>query len=243
MKVVGVAIGLLLLLVVGVFAYFSYNTNAIVKSAIETVGTQYLGAPVRVKSVEISVQEGTGTLTELEIGNPPGFDGPYAFRAARVSVSLDAAASKPTLVVLKRVTIDGARAAAIANSPNETNFRALAAGASGTGGSDGPSASAVKLIIDQFDMANTQAAVSSPLLPRALEVNVPDVHLKDIGRSSGGASAGEVAQQILTPIAKAVSRSLTEAGMKNLGVDSDQMKSDAAKKLNDALQKLGHPRT
>ena len=243
MKVVGVAIGLLLLLVVGVFAYFAYNTNAIVKSAIETVGTQYLGAPVRVKSVEISVQEGTGTLTELEIGNPPGFDGPYAFRAARVSVSLDAAASKPALVVLKRVTIDGARAAAIAKSPKETNFRALSAGASGTGGSDGASASAVKLIIDQFDMTNTQAAVSSPLLPRALEVNVPDVHLTDIGRSSGGASAGEVAQQILTPITKAVSRSLTEAGMKNLGVDSEQMKSDAAKKLNDALQKLGHPRT
>jgi hypothetical protein len=66
MKVLGAALLLLLLLVVGVFVYVGYNNSSIVKNAVETLGTQYLGAPVSVKEVEIALQggarhaEGTG---------------------------------------------------------------------------------------------------------------------------------------------------------------------------------------
>ena len=125
MKVIGVAIGLVLLLVIGVFVYVAYNTNSIVKNAIETIGPQYLGAPVRVKDVDISLQDGRGTLTNLEVGNPPGYEGPYAVRVGTVSVTLDVAHSTSGLVVLKRVTIDGARVAAVAKSAKETNLRTL----------------------------------------------------------------------------------------------------------------------
>jgi len=104
------------------------------------------------------------------------------------------------------------------------------------------SPSPIKLIIDQFDLTNTQAAVSSPLLARAAEVNVPDVHLKDIGRASGGVGVGAVLDQVLAPITKAVTRSLTEAGMQGLGVDPNQLKSEAAKRMNDVLGSFGHPR-
>jgi len=237
MKVIGVAIGLVLLLVIGVFVYVGYNTNSIVKNAIETIGPQYLGAPVRVKDVDISLSEGRGTLTDLEIGNPPGFEGPYALRVGTVSMTLDVANSSTGLVVLKPVKIDGARVAAIAKSAKDTNFQALSANVPASN-----SPSPIKLIIDQFDLTNTQAAVSSPLLARAAEVNVPDVHLKDIGRASGGVSVGAVLDQVLAPITKAVTRSLTEAGMQGLGVDPNQLKSEAAKRMNDVLGSFGHPR-
>jgi hypothetical protein len=237
MKVIGVAIGLVLLLVIGVFVYVAYNTNSIVKNAIETIGPQYLDAPVRVKDVDISLQDGRGTLTNLEVGNPAGYEGPYAVRVGTVSVTLDVAHSTSGLVVLKRVTIDGARVAAIAKSAKETNLRTLSSNVPAS-----KSSSPIKLIIDELDVTNTQAAVSSPLLSRALEVNVPDVHLKDIGRSTGGADVGTVINQVLAPITKAVTRSLSEAGLQSLGVDPNQLKSDAARRMNDALQSLGHPR-
>ena len=237
MKVIGVAIGLVLLLVIGVFVYVAYNTNSIVKNAIETIGPQYLDAPVRVKDVDISLQDGRGTLTNLEVGNPAGYEGPYAVRVGTVSVTLDVAHSTSGLVVLKRVTIDGARVAAIAKSAKETNLRTLSSNVPSS-----KNASPIKLIIDELDVTNTQAAVSSPLLSRALEVNVPDVHLKDIGRSTGGADVGTVINQVLAPITKAVARSLSEAGLQSLGVDPNQLKSDAAQRMNDALQSLGHPR-
>ncbi len=237
MKVIGIAIGLLLLLVIGVFVYVAYNTNSIVKNAIETIGPQYLGAPVRVKDVDISLQDGRGRLTNLEVGNPPGYEGPYAVRVGTVSVTLDVAHSTSELIVLKRVTIDGARVAAIAKSAKETNLRTLSSNVPSS-----KNASPIKLIIDELDLTNTQAAVSSPLLAKALEVNVPDVHLKDIGRSTGGADIGTVIDQVLAPITKSVSRSLSEAGLKSLGVDPNQLKSDAVQRMNDALQSFGHPR-
>lgn len=236
MKVLGVALLLLLLLVVGVFVYVGYNTNAIVKNAIETIGTQYLGAPVNVKEVEIALQEGRGTLKELEIGNPPGYAGAYAMRFGTVSVEIDPAQSTGELIVLKRITIDGARAAAIANTPQETNFRALSSNIPTSSGD-----SKVKLIVDKLDLTNTQAILSSPLLPRAYEVNVPDVHLTDLGRSSNGVDAATVVAQVLEPITKAVTRKMTDAARKGLGVDPNQFESEAVQRMRDTLKSLGHP--
>jgi hypothetical protein len=46
----------MLLLAVGVFVYVGHNTNSIVENAIETIGAQYLGAPVKVKDVEIALR-------------------------------------------------------------------------------------------------------------------------------------------------------------------------------------------
>jgi hypothetical protein len=235
-KVIGVAVFVLLVLVVGAFVYVGYNTNSIVKRAIEAIGTQYLGAPVRVKQVEITLQDGRGTLTDLEIGNPAGYDGAYALRIATVAIELDVAHSTTELVVLKRVTIDGARVAAIARSPNDTNFRALSNNVPASGES-----SRIKLIIDRLDLTNTHAAVSSPLLTQSLEVTVPDVHLKDIGRSAGGVDAGTVIAQVLAPITKAITRSMSEAGMKGLGLDPTQLKSEATRRMDETLRSLGHP--
>ncbi len=237
MKVLGVAIGLALLLAIGIFVYVAFNTNSIVKNAIETIGPQYLGAPVRVKAVDISLQEGRGTLTNLDVGNPAGYEGPYAVRVGTISVTLDVANSSSGLVVLKRVVIDGARVAAIAKSAKQTNLQALSSNVPASNNT-----SPVKLIIDQLDLTNTQAAVSSPLLSRPIGVNVPDVHLKDIGRSTGGADVGEVIDRVLAPITKSVSRSLSEAGLQSLGVDPNRIKSQATERLNETLQSLGHPR-
>ncbi len=236
MKVLGVALLLLLLLVVGVFVYVGYNTNSIVKNAIETIGTQYLGAPVNVKEVEIALQEGRGTLKDLEIGNPPGYAGAYAMRLGTVSVEIDPAQSTRELIVLKRITIDGARAAAIANTPQETNFRALSSNIPTSGGD-----SKIKLIVDKLDVTNTQATLSSPLLPRAFEVNVPDVHQTDIGRSTNGVDAATVVAQVLEPITKAVTRKMTDAARKGPGVDTNQFESEAAQRMRDTLKSLGHP--
>jgi len=235
MKVIGAIVAILLLIVIGIFVYVGYNTNAIVKNAIETIGSTYLGAPVRVGKVDISLADGKGTLTELEVGNPPGYAGAYALRVGTVSVGLDVADTTSRLIVLKQLTIDGTRVAAVANTPKDTNLKALAANVPSSN-----SPSPLKLIVDKLDVTHTQATVSSPLVAKSFNANVPDVHLKDVGRSSGGAALGDVIGQVLAPIVSAVAQSVAQQGMKELGVDSDRLKSDAEKKALDALQGLGH---
>ena len=216
MKVIGVVVAILLVIVIGIFVYVGYNTNAIVKTAIETLGTQYLGAPVSVGKVDISLADGHGTLNELEVGNPPGYTGAYALRIGTITVGFDVANSTSQLIVMKQLTIDGTRVAAVANTPKDTNLKALS--------------------------ANIPASKSpSPLVAKSFNANVPDVHLKDVGRATGGAAVGAVIEQVLQPIVAAIAQSVSQQGMKELGVDSDQLKSNAEKKVLDALQGLGHP--
>jgi hypothetical protein len=234
MKVIGAVVGVLLLIVVGVFVYLALNTNSIVKNAIEKIGSQYLGAPVRVGAVDISLKDGRGTLKDLEIGNPPGYAGPYAVRVGLVSMTVDVAGSNAALIVLKTVAVDGAQVAAIAKSKEDTNLGALARNVPA---SDSP---APKLIIDRLDLTNTRASVESPLVPQALDVDVPDVHLTQIGRASGGADVGQVIEEILAPITRSITAQLRTAALQHL-VDPRKLTSAAQRRMQDTLRSLGHP--
>lgn len=236
MKIIGAAVAVLLLIVVGVFAYVALNTNSIVKDAIESIGSEHLGAPVRVGSVDISLQDGRGTLKDLTIGNPPGYAGAYALRAGVVSMTVDVASSNAGLIVLKAVAVDGAQVAAVAKTTLDTNVNALARNVPE---SDSP---APKLIIDRLDLTHTQATVASPFVPQALAVTVPDVHLTKIGRASGGADVDQVIQQILAPITRAIGAQLSTAAMQRLGVDPKKLGSDAQQRMQDTLRSLGHPK-
>ena len=202
---------------------------------IETIGTQYLGAPVKVKQVEIALQEGRGTLKELEIGNPPGYTGAYAMRFGTVGGNGSDAIERRT----DRSEADHDRWRSRRCNRQYAERHELPRAVVECSGVEWRIDD--QLIVDKLDVTNTQASVSSPLLTRALEVNVPDEHLTDIGRSSNGVDVGTVIAQVLAPITKAVTRSMTEAGMKELGVDPNRLKSDAAQRMRDTLQSLGHP--
>ncbi len=101
---------------------------------------------------------------------------------------------------------------------------------------------APKLIIDRLDLTNTQTSVESPYVSKALDVNVPDVHLTQVGRASGGASVNQVVQQILAPITRSIAVSLSTAAMQRFGVDTKKPTSDALQRMQDTLRSLGHPK-
>ena len=51
-----------------------------------------------------------------------------------------------------------------------------------------------------------------------LALDIPDVHLTDIGRKSNGVTAAELAQQFLKPISDAATRAAVEEGLELEGV-------------------------
>lgn len=236
LKVIAIIVVLLVLVVIGVGVYVVYNTNRLVDAGIETVGTRYLGAPVVVDAVDVSLSEGRATLTGLEIGNPPGYEGDYAMRLATVSVTLDPVASNAQHLALKRVAIDGAELAAVLNGPRDTNFQALIDNldkADGGTSDGGAGASTMKLTIEALDFTGAQTSIAAPLVGKQANARIPDIHLKDVG--SGGATVAEVLRQILTPIARSV---LQEAAEQQLGEGTLRGKVDEAM---ERLRALGHP--
>ena len=100
-------------------------------------------------------------LTELEIGNPPGYNGAYAPRVGAISVGDGCHAVDPG-ADRAEARDDRRRALPLRShrtTPTSVRCRRMLPASNGS--------STVKLIIDKLDMTNTQASVSSPLLSRA----------------------------------------------------------------------------
>jgi len=213
MKAIGwvIAIAAVLIVVIGVVLVMSSGT--LLGRAIETYGSQYLGAPVRVGDANVSLADGTAAIDSLVIGNPPGFDGPPAFRLDNVTMTLNMDELSSELIALEQVTVTGANVAALVRG-RESNLGAIMAHLNEQiGTAEQPEAeSEVKLIIDHFEFLNAQASVESDVLGQAA-VEVPDVVLDDIGRQSNGATIGQVLKQVLEPVVRAVTRRMAEQGV------------------------------
>lgn len=236
MKTVGIIVGVLLIVVVGVVVYIAQNVNSLVEGAIEDLGSQALGTTVRVASVDISLTEGRGTIKGLEIANPKGYDGPYLMQLDEITVALNLDELSTETVVLDTVLIDGARIAAIVKGKDDSNLQTLmdnldtgsSAAEADAGGTE------TTVIIDQLDFTNAQASVDVVLLDQHMEIDLPDIHLSGVGRKEGGATAGEVAGQLLKPITEAVVREVIKRGL-----GGEDLEGSLKDKLFDKLKGFG----
>jgi hypothetical protein len=240
MKALGWIVGIVVLLLVAVGVYVVMNSSALLGRAIESYGSRYLGAPVAVGGVDVSLREGSAGIRSLEVGNPQPFSGPPALRLAGISVSLDPAQVSSELIVLKNVTVDGAQVAALVRG-RESNLQRLmdnleastraAARAEETGVQ-----SEVKLVIERFSFTNASATVDSDLFG-GTAVTIPDIHLSDIGRQSNGATIGQVLQQVMQPIVRAVTREMVNRGVDLEGV-REQSEQRVRERIGTGLESL-----
>ena len=241
MKVVLWIVLVLVLVIAGVGAYVVLNSGNLIKTAIEEIGPDYLGADVNVENVDISLTEGSGAIRGFQLGNPSGFSGPHAMRLNEAKVVLDPNQISSDLVVLKQVNIDGADLLAIAQG-KETNFQKLldnitaATGGDSSGQTtqDSGDAAATKFIVEQFSFTNAKVALQSDVLG-AMDLTIPDIRLSDIGRKTNGATAAEVARELLNPITSAISTAAVRQGL-----DLDGVKANVEQKIKDKIgEKLG----
>jgi hypothetical protein len=233
-KVIGWLVGLVVLTVIGAGAYIVMNSSSLIKTAVETLGPKYLGVPVSLGSAEISLTDGSGTLTDLVIGNPAGFVGPHSMRIGRVTLALDPAQISGQLVVVKDLSIDGAEIAIIAKG-TQTNLQTIMDNLD-SGESSEPTplddgSSEMKMIIDKFAFTNATTSLSSDLVGNKT-VDLPDINLAGIGRKSSGVTVEEAITQLLRPIIK----SSTDAAIRE-GIDVDGMKESAMEKVNESIGK------
>jgi AsmA-like protein len=233
MKALGWIFALIVLLVVGVVAFVALNSGNLVKRGIEEFGPQYLGVDVRVNEVNLALTEGSAQVKGLHIGNPPGFAGSHLMKLDEIKVVLDTNQISEQLVVMKQITIDGADLAAIAKG-QRTNFQALldkleSAGGTGAESSADSTGREMKFIVEQFSFTNAKASMTSDVLGE-LQLDLPDIRLKDIGRKGNGVTAAELAQQVLKPIVEAVSKAAVSKGL-----DIDGVKANVEQKVRDKI--------
>jgi uncharacterized protein involved in outer membrane biogenesis len=228
---------LIVVIAVGVY-WFASNLDSLIKTAIETYGSEITKTEVTLDKVEISPTSGAGSLSGLKMGNPAGFKSDSAFNLGQVSVALDTSSLGSDTIVIKEIVI-AAPAVTYEIGANGSNIDAIRknvesyTGAAGSGGSSsgGANEGEIKMVIENLYIRDGKVNVSATALGgKSLGAPLPTIHLKDIGKDSGGATPGEVADKVI----KAVSKGATKAvGTLNL----DKVLGGATGVAKDAMEK------
>ena len=175
------------------------NLDSVVRRAIVHYGGQMTQASVAVDKVRISGADGAGAIHGLQLGNPRGFTAPYAFKVSEIAVTVDVATLLDDVIVIRRIVIDSPDVI-YEQAGNTTNFdalqrniaQALNGGAPATAPSGKP---ARKLIVDELVIRRANAQAAAPfLVNQRVNVRLPDIVLKNVGRKEGGVTPARLGQ-------------------------------------------------
>ncbi|MDG2035350.1 MAG: hypothetical protein P8J42_01895, partial [Pseudomonadales bacterium] len=102
-------IGFLVVILIIVAVVVANNIGGIVKEGINDHAESIVGVPVSVSDVEVSFLDGTAAISGLHVANPEGFSQPNAFELGRINVKLDMLSLIRPVVVIDRISIEGAK--------------------------------------------------------------------------------------------------------------------------------------
>lgn len=219
----GGAAAVVLALVVGIAVFVFSSLDSLVKTAIEKVGSEVAGVPVTVSEVKISLSDGKASIKGLAVGNPKGFTTPKAMSFGEIAVAIDTGSVTGNPVVIKDITVASPEIT-VELGEKGSNLDVIQANIAGKGGKSGGEASSSsssggeekKLIIDRLALTNGTVRLATALPDVQSSAKLGDIVLTGIGRKSGGASASEVAEQLLDAVAKGAVKSAKNLGVGNL---------------------------
>jgi hypothetical protein len=242
-KVITILFVLLIILVLaGVTAAFFLGS--IVKKGVETVGPQVAKVEVKLDSAALSLLSGSATLKGLLVGNPPGFDSPSAIKVGEISVGLeprsvfsDKIVVHSISVIAPEITLHGLR------GDNLNKILQNIQASTGGGGSvqkqpGGPAGPGKKMQVDDLIIKDGKVNLVLPMVGAAA-LALPEIHLTNVGKDSGGVTAPELSARVMKAILDAASAAAASAGADPAKLLQGGTK-DGTKQLDKALKGVGN---
>ena len=203
------------LVIAAVAAYFVLQNplGRLVKMAIEEFGPEMTQAAVKVSKVEISATDGRGDLSGLVLGNPRGFKSDYALKAGTVEIELEPASLAKDVIVIRKILIDAPQIG-YEKADGITNFDAIQRnveeylGAKGDKSEKIKQGSSKKMIIDSFVIRNAKVNYNG-----MMELTLPDIELRNVGKKTGGATSAQVAKAIIAELNAKLAMALAKAAV------------------------------
>jgi Uncharacterized protein involved in outer membrane biogenesis len=213
MKKIYIALLAVLLLIVAAVLYIwlANPLNALVKTAIEKYGSEMTQAQVSVSGVDLSPTDGKGVLSGLALGNPKGFKSPHALKAGRIELALEPASLTRDVVLIHRIHVDAPYISYEKNDKGVTNFDAIQrnvqryVGAGSKAPKEDKKAE-TKMVIESLLIRNAKVNYNG-----LMDLKLPDIHLRNIGKKSGGATSAEVTRAIVGELNKQLAITLAKA--------------------------------
>ncbi len=259
---------LLLLIVVAVgVLLISPSLNALVKTGVETIGTQVLGTSVTLKEVDISlIPEGDflqGSFAELVVKNPPGFQTDEAFwlpsiqiRVNRQSVLTDTVIIEEIVIDEPEVTFEGGPRVTINLDTINTCLNEFSRGEPSQSEKKEPSNEGQDEKVNQVEQEEAEEANDKKLQINhvivkngtinlsvlsmkglVFAVPLPDLHLRDIGKASGGVSIEQASAEVFDGVYASITKTVSKSGKLSDG-GTDKLKR-TVEALGEAGEKAG----
>lgn len=233
--------GVAVVAIVAVVIFLISSIDSLIKTAVEEFGSQATGTRVTLDEVEISTS-GTGALRGFTLGNPAGFKTASAARLGEIKIDIDVGTVTEDVVIIREIVIAGPEIT-YELGPGGSNIDAIrrnveeftGGGAKGgSGGEKKPAAAdegGARLIIENLYIRDGKINISATFLQgRTMTVPLPAIHLKDIGKDKGGASPGEVVEQILARISKSAGGAISSLDL-GKAMDAAKQRVEGAKKM------------
>ena len=237
MKILLVIGGMFLGLGLAAYLVLVHFIDSLVVNGVNTYGPKLTQTKVELVSASLSPFTGSGSLTGLSVGNPPGWSDGRAFYLGKVQVDVAPMSFFGDPIVINEIVIDQPEFAYETTfvSSNikdlEKNIEKFTGGGKGAAAKGGP---ARKFILKKFRLTNGKAAVRTG--GSALVITLPPVSLDNLGVAEGGITAGQLAGALMNKVlGSIVAGSADAVGSGNLSVD--KLKA-SAKKAADELKKM-----
>ena len=223
---------IVVIMVVAVVAGLTFYFDSLLKNGIETAGSAALDTEVSVASVGISPLSGSGGIRNLQIGNPEGFDSPYAMELGGLDVSIDVGSVFSDVIVVDSIII---QEPVITYETRVTtdNIRALIANLGGGSDSDSAPASGgpgKQVIIRDFQMLSPRVNLVSAIA--SAPITLPDLRLQNIGEDNSAVTVAEAGRQIFSAISQAV----LSSELPDLDAIRDQVEQQVTERVEELEQ-------
>jgi hypothetical protein len=232
-----VVVGIVALVVIAVVVV-AFSLDRIVKSAVQDEATKSLALKTTLDRAHVSLTGGKVDLRGLKIASPAGFSAPSMLEVGGIAVAIRYDQLRADPKQIESLTIDAPKLI-IEQSHGVLNFRK----AEQMMPKSEPSKKPMKLVIDTLEVRNADVVIEPglPGLSRQINVRVPSLTLKNVGRSGNGAAIHDVAMQVISALAERAAQSGgVPAELKgllhlNVAATAASMRNEAVKRVGEAV--------
>ena len=223
------------------------SLNEFVKVQIETVGKQVTEQTVSVKTVDIKLTEGAGSILGLNLANPQQYSQPNLFSLDEITLDINLESLTGQPIIIDAIVIKDPKAFVQVTSAGGSNIqdilKAIEKNIPKTAESAGKESSGsgqqeVKIAVHKVVLAGTALSLDLTALGnKEHQLTLPDINLANIGGVEG-LPASQLGSEILKQALSSIWKKAKSAQKKKL-VDKakDKLKDKAKKKLTELFSK------
>ena len=214
--------------------------GSVVKAGVNRFAPKITKTRVELAGARISPVTGSGTLTGLFVGNPPGWRSDKAFSFGKIHVVVAPFSIFGDHVVVKDIVIDQPEFVYETRFVS-SNIGELLKNVSGSS-TDDPSAQVttktgkpIKFEVKHFLLKNGHVKLG--IGAAAMTLPMPPIELTDLGTNEGGITSGQLAVAVMRSVATGVVSATTQAAGK-IGSTMGAAAGNAAERAGEGLKSL-----